>query len=92
VPLAREVAIREGIKAVVAGDISPAGRQFIVSASLLTAEDGNVLAAFRETARDSSEVIPAVDKLSKRLRAKIGESLKTIRQSPPLERVTTASL
>jgi eukaryotic-like serine/threonine-protein kinase len=91
-PLAREVAIREGIKAVVAGDIRPAGRQFVVSANLLTAEDGNVLAAFRETARDSSQVIAAVDKLSKRLRARIGESLKIIRQNPPLEQVTTASL
>jgi eukaryotic-like serine/threonine-protein kinase len=91
-PLAREVAIREGIKAVVAGDISPAGRQFVVSARLVGAQDGTVLAAYRETAKDSGEVVRAVDRLSKRLRERIGESLRTIRSSPPLERVTTRSL
>lgn len=91
-PLAREVAIREGIKAVVAGDISPAGRQFVLSARLVGAQDGSVLAAYRETARDSGEVIRAVDRLSKRLRERIGESLRSIRSSPPLERVTTQSL
>jgi tetratricopeptide (TPR) repeat protein len=91
-PLAREVAIREGIKAVVAGDISPAGSQFVLSARLVGAEDGSVLAAFRETANDSGEVVRAVDRLSKRLRERIGESLRSIRSSPPLERVTTQSL
>ena len=91
-PLAREVAIREGIKAVVAGDISPAGRQFVLSARLIGAEDGGVLAAYRETAKDSGEVVRAVDRLSKRLRERIGESLRSIRSSPPLERVTTRSL
>jgi eukaryotic-like serine/threonine-protein kinase len=91
-PLAREVAIREGIKAVVAGDISPAGRQFVLSARLIEAEDGGVLAAYRETAKDSGEVIRAVDRLSKRLRERIGESLRSIRGSPPLDRVTTRSL
>jgi eukaryotic-like serine/threonine-protein kinase len=91
-PLAREVAIREGIKAVVAGDINPAGRQFVLSARLIGAENGDVLAAYRETAKDSGQVIPAVDRLSKRLRERIGESLRSIRGSPPLERVTTRSL
>jgi eukaryotic-like serine/threonine-protein kinase len=91
-PLAREVAIREGIKAVVAGDINPAGRQFVLSARLIGAEDGGVLAAYRETAKDSGQVIQAVDRLSKRLRERIGESLRSVRGNPPLERVTTGSL
>jgi tetratricopeptide (TPR) repeat protein len=91
-PLAREVAIREGIKAVVAGDVRSAGRQFVLSARLVAAEDGGTLAAYRETAKDSGEVIRAVDRLSKRLRERIGESLRTIRRSPPLEQVTTTSL
>jgi tetratricopeptide (TPR) repeat protein len=91
-PLAREVAIREGIKAVIAGDIRPAGSQFVLSARLVGAEDGGVLAAYRETAKDSGEVIRAVDRLSKRLRTRIGESLRSVRASPPLERVTTSSM
>jgi Flp pilus assembly protein TadD len=59
---------------------------------VLSAETGEVLAAQRETANDSTELVPAVDRLSKRLREKIGESLKTVRAGGPLDRVTTPSL
>jgi eukaryotic-like serine/threonine-protein kinase len=92
VSLAREVAVREGIKAVIAGEVNRAGGQFVVSARLLTADSGAVLAVYRETADDSTEIIGAVDRLSKRLRGRIGESLRTVRQSPPLEQLTTRSL
>ncbi|MGD2153999.1 MAG: tetratricopeptide repeat protein [Gemmatimonadales bacterium] len=90
--LAREVAIREGIKAVVAGDITRVGGGFQLAAQLVSARDGSVLVPFRETASDSTEIIDAIDRLSARLRERIGESLKTIRASEPLDRVTTTSL
>jgi tetratricopeptide (TPR) repeat protein len=50
------------------------------------------LAAYRETAQDRAAIIGAVDRLSKQLRAKIGESLGSVRQSRPLPSVTTGSL
>src|SRR5438874_3790813 len=90
--VARELAQREGAKAVVHGQIDPLGRGYVVSAELVGAADGAQLAAVRETARDDGAIIDAVDRLSKRLRERIGESLKTIRSSDPLERVTTSSL
>jgi eukaryotic-like serine/threonine-protein kinase len=90
--LAREVAIREGLKAVIAGDIGTAGTSFVLSARLASAETGDVLVAFRETAADSTRILKAIDRLSKRLRERIGESLKTIRANQPLDRVTTPSL
>src|SRR5438067_2371830 len=90
--LARDLAQREGAKAVVHGQIDPLGRGYVVSAELVGAADGAQLAAVRETARDDGAIIDAVDRLSKRLRERIGESLKTIRSSDPLERVTTSSL
>ncbi|MBI4543414.1 MAG: tetratricopeptide repeat protein, partial [Gemmatimonadetes bacterium] len=90
--LAREVAIREGIKAVVAGEISKAGTGFVLTARLLQPETGGALAAFRETAADSTRIIAALDALSKKLREKVGESLKSIRGNEPLEQVTTSSL
>jgi eukaryotic-like serine/threonine-protein kinase len=89
---AREIALREGAKGVVLGRVDPLGRGFVLSAELLAAADGAQLVAVRETARDDGAIIDAVDRLSKRLRERIGESLKTIRASEPLERVTTASL
>ena len=90
--LAREIAIREGIKGVVTGEIARAGPQYVLSAQVIAAKDGEVLTAHRVTASDSTRLIAAVDQLSGELRARVGESLRAIDREPPLERVTTASL
>src|SRR2546427_221319 len=90
--LAREVAVREGIKAVATGQIDPVGRGFVLSASLVSATDGHVLTAVRETADDDRQLIGAIERLSRKLRERIGEALTTVRGNQPLEKVTTASL
>ena len=90
--LARELTVRLGIKAVLTGQIDPVGRGYVLSASLVSAGDGQVLTGVRETADNEAALIPAIDRLSKRLRERIGESLRTIRANPPLERGTTGSL
>jgi tetratricopeptide (TPR) repeat protein/tRNA A-37 threonylcarbamoyl transferase component Bud32 len=90
--LAREIALRENVKAVVEGDIDPLGRGYVLSASVVAAAGGHVLTAVRETAANEGALIGAVDRLSRKLRERIGESLKSIRAGPPLEQVTTASL
>ncbi len=90
--LAREIAEREGVKAIVAGDIGMLGRGYVVSAQLVSSADGGVLVALRETADDDGEIIAAVDRLSAKLRERIGESFKSVRASEPLDRVTTGSL
>jgi tetratricopeptide (TPR) repeat protein/tRNA A-37 threonylcarbamoyl transferase component Bud32 len=89
---AREIAQRAGAKAVVAGSVVPAGTGYIVTGRLVAAETGNDLASFSESANDAAGLIPAVDRLTKALRRKIGESLKSVREAPPLDQVTTASL
>jgi tetratricopeptide (TPR) repeat protein len=90
--LAREVAVREGLKAVIAGDIGTAGTSYVLTVQLVSADTGEPLASFRETAKDAESVVEAIDRLSKKLREKIGESLKEIRRNEPLAKVTTASL
>jgi tetratricopeptide (TPR) repeat protein len=90
--LAREIAIREGLKAVIAGAVSRVGERYVLSVQVVAAESGDVLVAYRETARSSDEIIDAIDRLSDKLRASIGESFKTIRRNPPLHQVTTQSL
>ena len=90
--LAREVALREGIKAIVTGQVSRLSGSFLLSAQLVSAATGEVLAAHRETAADSTQVIAAIDRLSGRLRERIGESLRSLRSEPPLTQVTTRSL
>ncbi len=89
--LAREVAEREGIKAIVSGEVAPLGAGYVLTARLVSATDGETLVPLRETAGDAADIIGAVDRLSSKLRERIGESLRTIRANEPLERVTTAS-
>ena len=91
-PLARDLAVREGIKAVVSGQIDPVGKGYVLSASLVNAADGHVLTAVRETAEDDQRLLGAIDRLSKKLRERVGESLVSIRSNPPLQQVTTGSL
>ncbi len=90
--LAREVAVRENVKAIVTGSFAKVAGQYTISFQMVSAEKGDVLAAFRETVADSNDVIRAVDRLSERLRRRMGESLASIRATPPLEQVTTGSL
>jgi tetratricopeptide (TPR) repeat protein len=90
--LALEMASREGIKAVLTGAIASAGDGFQLVADLLSGSDGVVLVTHRETASDASGVLTAIDKLSKRMRERIGEPLRAIRASEPLEQVTTRNL
>jgi tetratricopeptide (TPR) repeat protein len=92
VSLAREVAIRDGIKALVAGDIAHAGGAFVISARLVSGASGEALVALRETAEDSSRILGAVDRLSREMRKRVGESLRSVQGREPLEQVTTGSL
>ena len=90
--LGSEIALREGIKAIVDGDITPIGSGFIITVRLVVPESGDQLWSSRETAEGPTDVIPAVERLSRAMRGKIGESLKDVRASPDLADVTTSSL
>ena len=60
----------------------PAGTGYIVTARLVSAATGDELASYHESAKDAGDLIPSVDRLTKELRGKIGESLKTVRDAP----------
>ena len=90
--LAIDIALREGVKAVVEGEISKVGSGFQLSAGVVAADTHTEVFAVREAARDDSDILAAIDRLSAKLRQEIGESLVSIRSNPPLEQVSTASL
>jgi tetratricopeptide (TPR) repeat protein/tRNA A-37 threonylcarbamoyl transferase component Bud32 len=90
--LSQEIAIREGTKAVVDGNITPLGAGFVVTVRLRGADPPDELASYRETAVTASDLVPAIDRATRKLRGKIGESLKAVRATVPLERATTGSL
>ena len=89
---AREVATREGAKALLDGSVERVGTGYVVSARLVSSLDGGELATFRTTAANDGELIASLGGLAKDVRERVGESLKSIRETKALERVTTGSL
>lgn len=90
--LAREIAIREGAAGFVMGEVHVVGGQVMLAARLVASPSGDEMAAARETARDSADLLPAIERLSRSLRHRIGEELSQVNESVPLTRVATSSL
>ncbi|HET7109996.1 MAG TPA: protein kinase [Gemmatimonadales bacterium] len=89
---AREVATRAGAAAVLSGRLARAGDGYVVSLDLSSAADGATLATVQGSAGGPTDLLPTVDKLTRKLRGQMGESLKQVQRSAPLARVTTSSL
>jgi tetratricopeptide (TPR) repeat protein/tRNA A-37 threonylcarbamoyl transferase component Bud32 len=89
--LARTIATREGLKAVLDGDIVSIGGRYVLTTRLMSAT-GDQLATFSEEASSDNDIIPAIGRLGKQVRTKAGESLKQIREAGAFDRVTTGSL
>ena len=89
--VAVEAAVRDGMKAVITGEVTRVGAGLSLTARLVSVE-GQVLVAETESAAGDDDLTVAVDRLSGRLRERFGESLKTIRAALPLDRVTTGSI
>jgi eukaryotic-like serine/threonine-protein kinase len=90
--LAREVAARQNVRGVVSGRAARiAGTGYMLSLELTDVE-GASLASFQAAASGPADLLSTIDDLSRRLRGRIGESLRRVNAAPRLERVTTASL
>jgi tetratricopeptide (TPR) repeat protein len=89
--LARAIASREGLKAVLDGDVVSIGGRYLLTTRLIS-QDGSQLATFTEEAQSQNDLIPAIGRLGRQLRARVGESLKAVRETGALDRVTTGSL
>lgn len=91
--VAREVAQREGARAVVEGDLAQLGAGYLVTLRLVDAATGDELASFPATAaRPETDLIPALGNVGRALRRKVGESLRDLDAAPSLRELTTPSL
>jgi tetratricopeptide (TPR) repeat protein len=90
--VALELAAREGVEGVISGEVGRLGSSVVITARLLAAGSGDELASFRVTAEEEDDIIEAIDELSRRMREKVGESLRSVAQSEPLAQVSTSSL
>ena len=83
---------REGVKAIVDGDVTGLGSGFVDRAAARVRGLGHRTGLVSDDRRWSeATLVNGVDDVTRKLRGKIGESLKSVQASPPLEQVTTAS-
>jgi eukaryotic-like serine/threonine-protein kinase len=91
--VAREIARREQLKALVTGSVGRLGSHYVLALEAVNAETGDVMARDQVEAASKEEVLTALGLATSRLREKLGESLSTIQKfDVPLQRATTASL
>jgi hypothetical protein len=88
---ARAVAEHEGYPGVVYSEVVQIGASYVLGARIVSA-GGVDLTSARATADSRGDLLGAMDRLSKRLRERVGESYRTLRESPSLEELTTESL
>ena len=90
--LGRELAQREGAVATVGGDVSEVGGTHAPAGAIVDPTNGEDVGAVRETARDSTDVLEAIDRLAKGVRRRLGESARSLKAAPALARATTTSV
>jgi DNA-binding SARP family transcriptional activator len=90
--IAREVALREGVKAFVQVDVHRSGDAYYLSAALVEAGSEELTDSERAIARNATEVVAATDRLGESVRKRFGESLASIAATTRLYPVTTDSI
>jgi tetratricopeptide (TPR) repeat protein len=90
--VAREVAAREEIGAVVEGEVRPAGAGLVITASVIETATGDAIHGASETAQDSTQLLPAIERLADAIRQGASESLASVRAGDSLASFTTTSL
>jgi serine/threonine protein kinase/tetratricopeptide (TPR) repeat protein len=91
--LARDLCQREGVKAVLNGNISSIGSQYVVDVNAVNCQTGDSLAREQVQADKKEQVLAAVGKAASNLRSKLGESLASVQKfDAPVEEATTSSL
>lgn len=88
---ARLIAMREGVKVVLAGTIEPARRGFTVTTNAVDPVDGRVLGSRSVSAHDKGEVLTAVNELAADIRELLGDTTSPSR-SAARENLTAATL
>jgi serine/threonine protein kinase/tetratricopeptide (TPR) repeat protein len=91
--VAREICLREGVKAMMLGSISSLGSHYVVTLEAVNAQNGDSLAREQMEAESKEQVLKSLDHAASALREKLGESIGSVQKfATPLEAATTSSL
>jgi serine/threonine protein kinase/tetratricopeptide (TPR) repeat protein len=91
IPIALEICQREGLEAMVTGSVTRIGSEYLIILKALDSQ-GETITSASASASSLDQVIRAAEEASRTLRTSLGEPTASIRQSKPLERVTSPSL
>jgi putative peptide modification system cyclase len=88
-----ELALREGAKALVLPTLTEVGGHLRVTAEVIDPNTGVTVYTESAEATNNSKVLPALDEVLEKLRARLGESISLVdKSSKPLALVTTSSI
>src|SRR5205823_15038903 len=78
--VAREICIREGIKAMLANNISSLGTHYVIDLNAINAQSGDTLARDQVEAESKEQVLKSLDRAASDLRQKLGESVGSLQK------------
>jgi eukaryotic-like serine/threonine-protein kinase len=91
--VARELCLRAGSKAYIAGSIGSLGTEYVLGLKAVNCQNGDTLSEEQITAVSKENVLNVLGGAASKLRRELGESLATVEKyDAPLEQVTTSSL
>ncbi len=89
----REICVRDGIKAMLAGNIDSVGGQYVITLEASNATSGDSLSRQQVQADRKEDVLNALHSAATKLRTQLGESLATVQKyDMSLSQATTSSL
>jgi len=92
-PVAREICQRNGIKALIGGEITQLGNQYVLNLTATNCLSGDTLAQEQAQAASKEQVLSALGEAAKNMRSKLGESLTSVQKfGTPVNQATTSSL
>ena len=90
--VAKELCLRTGSKAILAGSISSLGSQYVIGLEAVACSSGDALAKEQAEAASKEGVLKALSTAATSLRAKLGESLASVQKFDVPVEATTPSL
>lgn len=91
--IAREVALRRGLKATLIGQLDKLDQSYHLTLELVNSQTGETLTRALAEAAGKDNVLRALGQAALKLREGLGESLNTVKKfNAPIEQATTASL
>lgn len=90
--IGREICLRQGLKALIRGEIAPLGSHYVVTLEAIAGQTGNTLARAQSEADAKEQVLHALSLAANELRGELGESLSSLQKFDAMLENTTPSL